>query len=163
MTQTLRLFNSKDLNKMRIQDPYRLSLSKLNDLLIYHSGYVHLDGNRYNYNGYPIAKLDHDAGYMMIELIDPVFPEHLLLPEEQADSNYQQNERQLVESLSFRIGSNCAAVFSRILEHINSINDQHIAREFYILNALQVTNSNSKEADVDCDDDIDNIAIDTMS
>jgi len=113
---------------MRVQDPYRLSLFKLSGLLIYHAGHVQLDGCRYNYNGRPIAKLNHGAGYMLIELIDPVFPDRLLLPEEQADPNYGQSAGKLIDALSFKIGGNCAQEFIKILDHIKSINDQHIFR-----------------------------------
>nr|WP_281720954.1 hypothetical protein [Nitrosomonas nitrosa] len=142
MTNILKLFNSKDLKKMRVQNPYRLTLMKLESLLIFHAGQVELNGDRYTYNKRPVVKFNAAYDHVLIELISPYFPDELLLPEEHSDQSLKKKFGKYVKHLKFRIGSNCSKEYDEILAHVNSINEQHIFRDNFVVrhSALQVAN-----------------------
>jgi hypothetical protein len=108
---------------MRVQDCFELALLKLSNLLIFHAGHVRLRGDRYVYNGQPVVMLKQNGEFIFIDLIEPVFPEDLLLPNEEASDCGD-----IVSSTLFKIGTNCRSDFQAILEHIKSVNDQHVFR-----------------------------------
>ena len=126
------LFNNKDLNKMTVKNPYELALYKLGNLLIFHAGCVELRGNTYLYNGQPIVTLSPVGRIMLIELISPVFPDYLLLQVEKCIAPPQLNFGQSIDTFNFRIGRNCQEEFEKILDHIKSVNEQHVFRERYV-------------------------------
>ncbi|WP_394694729.1 hypothetical protein [Hyphobacterium sp.] len=119
----MKLFNIRDQQKMRVQDCFELTLLKQSNLLIFHAGHVKLRGDRYLYNDQPIVELKKNGEFISINCIEPVFAEELVLPDEAASDGAN-----VTSSTLFKIGTNCRSDFQAILEHIKSVNDQHVFR-----------------------------------
>ena len=141
----MKLFNIIDKLKMLVQDEYELTLFKLYCRFIFVAGYVKLRGDRYLYNGKPVVRLNQAAGYMLIELHQPDFPEALLLPGEEKEDQNIPGEQPLIQSFHFRIGGECQEEFRRILDHIRSVNELHIHRKL----AAEISNK-SPLVEINC-------------
>lgn len=114
----MRLFNIKDLLKMRLPDKYELVLFKLTCLFIFKSGTVKIRGDRYLYRNIPVVEFNELGNSVQITLYDP-----FRLPVIKRSSLKMKTIE--VESLVFEPGDNCRDEVLRIDQHISYINDRH--------------------------------------